>query len=202
MLNLRKLNKKASSRHQIAIRGVERDILILPNDEYRIILRTSSINFHLMNELEQDALVDTYKAFLNSLPFSLQIVHQVRALNLDDYLAYFEDKREKETHSLYKDQITSYMQYVSSLVETKKVLTRQFFITVPYHSPDGLDIARDQLATYLAIVERGLSNVGIQIHQLTNLEILDLFYSSYNPIDFRLQPLTERTLHLLHNNYF
>ncbi|HJP81492.1 MAG TPA: hypothetical protein VJ841_03815 [Candidatus Saccharimonadales bacterium] len=202
MLSLRKLNKRASSRHQIAIKGVEKNLLILPKDEYRIIIKTSSINFHLMNESEQDALIDTYRAFLNSLPFALQIVHQVRALNLDDYLVYFEKRREEESLLRYKDQISSYMRYVSSLVEIKKVLTRQFYIVIPYRSPDGLDLAREQLTSYFSIVERGLSNIGIRSYQLTNLEILDLLYSSYNPTDFRLQPLTERTLYLLYKNYF
>lgn len=155
-----------------------------------------------MNESEQDALIDTYRAFLNSLPFALQIVHQVRALNLDDYLVYFEKRREEESLLRYKDQISSYMRYVSSLVEIKKVLTRQFYIVIPYRSPDGLDLAREQLTSYFSIVERGLSNIGIRSYQLTNLEILDLLYSSYNPTDFRLQPLTERTLYLLYKNYF
>lgn len=58
MFALPKLNKTGSSRHQIAIKGVEDSILILPNDEYRVIIETSSINFHLMSEDEQDAVVD------------------------------------------------------------------------------------------------------------------------------------------------
>ena len=204
MFALPKLNKTGSSRHQIAIKGVEDSILILPNDEYRVIIETSSINFHLMSEDEQDAVVDIYRAFLNSLSFPVQIVQKVRALDLDDYLEGFESKRKNETAKIYKQQIGSYIKYVKSLVKTNKILSRQFYIVIPYHtkSKETIEVAREQLANRLAIVEKGLGNVGIKTRLLNSLELLDLFYSSYNAADAKQQPLTQQTIDLLQKNYF
>lgn len=204
MYALPKLNKKGSARHQIAIKGVEDNVLLLPNDEYRIIIQTSSINFHLMSEEEQDAIVDIYKAFLNSLSFPIQIVQKVRALDLDDYLRDFEQKKEHEKTEVYKQQIDGYVKYVKSLVKTNKILARQFYIVLPYHTKakETIDTAREQLAHRLSIVEKGLSNVGIKTTLLSSLEILDLFYSSYNAKDAKQQPLTQQTIDLLQKNYF
>lgn len=203
MFTLPKLNKKSSSRHQIAIKGVEDNVLILPNNEHRIIIETSSINFHLMSEDEQDAVVDIYKAFLNSLSFPIQIVQKVRALDLDEYLESFEQKKENETAPVYKSQIDGYMKYVKSLVKTNKILSRQFYIVIPYRTKDKEDItvAREQLGGRLAIVEKGLGNVGIKTRLLSSLELLDLFYNSYNS-DTKQQPLTQQTIDLLQKNYF
>lgn len=204
MFALPKLNKNGSSRHQIAIKGVEDGILILPNNEYRIIIETSSINFHLMSEDEQDAVVDIYRAFLNSLSFPIQIVQKVRALDLDDYLQGFEVKKENETTEIYKKQIDSYVKYVKSLVKTNKILSRQFYIVIPYHAKgkETIEVAREQLANHLAIAEKGLGNVGIKTRLLNSLELLDLFYSSYNATDAKQQPLTQQTIDLLQKNYF
>ena len=204
MFALPKLNKTGSSPHQIAKKGVEDSILILPNDEYRVIIETSSINFHLMSEDEQDAVVDIYRAFLNSLSFPVQIVQKVRALDLDDYLEGFESKRKNETAKIYKQQIGSYVKYVKSLVKTNKILSRQFYIVIPYHtkSKETIEVAREQLANRLAIVEKGLGNVGIKTRLLNSLELLDLFYSSYNAADAKQQPLTQQTIDLLQKNYF
>ena len=204
MFALPKLSKKGSSRHQIAIKGVEDSVLLLPNNEYRIIIETSSINFHLMSEDEQDAVVDIYKAFLNSLSFPIQIVQKVRALDLDDYLQSFEAKKEKETVEVYKNQIDGYTKYVKSLVKTNKILSRQFYIVIPYRTKgkETLEIAREQLASRLAIAEKGLGNVGIKTRLLGSLELLDLFYSSYTASDAKQQPLTEQTIDLLQKNYF
>lgn len=204
MFALPKLNKKGSSRHQIAIKGVEDSVLLLPNNEYRVIIETSSINFHLMSEDEQDAVVDIYKAFLNSLSFPIQILQKVRALDLDDYLQSFEAKKEKETVEVYKNQIDGYTKYVKSLVKTNKILSRQFYIVIPYHAKgkEDIEMAREQLANRLAIAEKGLGNVGIKTRLLSSLELLDLFYSSYNSTDSKQQPLTQQTIDLLQKNYF
>lgn len=203
MFKLQKLNKKASSRHQIAIQGVEDDILLLPNNEYRVVIEVSSINFHLMSEAERDAVVDIYQAFLNSLSFSIQIVQKVRALDLDDYLKNFEAKKKAEKNKVYKTQINNYTKYVKSLVKTNRILSRQFYIVVPYQIKGSEDITnvREQLDNRLAIVEKGLGNIGINTRQLTSLELLDLFYSSYNSSDAKLQPLSHQTLDLLQRNY-
>lgn len=204
MFALPKLNRKGSARHQIAIQGVDDGVLILPNNEYRVIIETSSINLHLMSGEEKDAIIDIYKALLNSLSFPIQILQRVRSLDLDEYLQGFEAKKEKEETEVYKNQIDAYTKYVQSLVKTNKILSRQFYIVVPYRTKgkEDIEIAREQLGNRLAIVEKGLSNVGIKAQQLNSLEILDLFYQSYNETDAKLQPLTQQTIDLLSKNYF
>jgi hypothetical protein len=203
MFTLPRLSKKGSSRQYIAIEGVKDGILVLPKKEYRVIIETSSINFHLMSEQEQDTVVDIYKAFLNSLAFPVEILQKVRALDLDDYLHEFDKRAASEQSEIYKKQIDGYMNYVKALVKTNKILARQFYIIIPYHAKprESIDIVREQLANQLNIVEKGLSKVGIKCRLLDSLEILDLFYASYNAEDAKLQPLTRQTIELLERNY-
>ena len=61
---LSKSNSKKSARQQIQIKEVKDDILILPDNEYRTVIETSSINFELKSEEEQDVLIDTFQNFL------------------------------------------------------------------------------------------------------------------------------------------
>lgn len=61
-------SKKSSSRQQIQIKEVVDNILVLPGNEYRQILETSSVNFELKSEEEQDVIIDSFQNFLNSLP--------------------------------------------------------------------------------------------------------------------------------------
>ena len=80
MFALQKSKSKTSSRNQIAIKGVRDGILMLPNNEYRAILQVSSLNFELRSEEEQDAIMDTYESFLNSVGSSLQILIRTREI--------------------------------------------------------------------------------------------------------------------------
>lgn len=196
-----KSKKKASSRSQIAIKGVEDGILILPNYHYRLALHISSVNFELKSEAEQDALIDTYQSFLNSLATPLQIVVRVREMDLDRYIDDFQARVKDEPEEIYRNQIENYTEFVKSLISANKILTRQFYIILPHDGKEDFAVIKEQLQLSADIVAKGLHRLGMQTKQLTSLEILDLFYSFYTLEQSKIQPLTHRTLHLLKEAY-
>jgi len=199
---LKKSNKPVSSRQQIRIEGVRDGILILPNKEYRLVLQTSSINFELMSEDEQDALIDTYQNFLNSLNTSFQIVVRIRELELDKYLNGFRKRINSKDTSIYKKQVENYIEFVGKLVTNNKILTRRFYVVLPYKATDNdFSIVQEQLKLSADIVAKGLGRLGMQAHKLNSLEVLDLFYSFYSPSQAKRQPLREQTIQLLKEAY-
>ena len=200
---LQKSSSRQSSRRQINIKGVNDGILNLPGNHYRLVLESSSINFELKSEDEQDALLDTYQSFLNSLASPLQIVVRVRELDMDKYLEDFKHDRANEKEEIYRVQAANYAEFVRSLVTTNKILSRHFYIVLPYDNRDNnsFDFVSEQLALDADIVSKGLGRLGIQTRQLSSLEVLDLFYSFYNPKQAKRQPITDQTLQLLKTNY-
>lgn len=198
---LAKSKKKVSSRQQIAIKGVDQDILLLPGDEYRAVLRVSALNFELKSEAEQDTLIDTYQSFLNSLSSDIQILVRVRELDMDKYLANFRRRSELEQDTVYKAQAENYIKFVGKMVTTNKILTRHFYVVVPLSAEKDFAIAREQLALSVDIVRKGLARMGMHSDRLTSLELLELFYSFYNPVDAKRQPLTDQTMLLLSEGY-
>lgn len=196
---LRKSNKRTSSRRQIAIKGVRDNILLLPNNHYRMVLQVSSVNFELKSEEEQDALIEAYQSFLNSLVAPLQITIRVREMNMDKYLEEFRVRMNDETEDVYKKQMQNYIEFVQSLITTNKILARQFYVVIPYASDGKQDftIVQEQLKLSADIVAKGLAKLGVRSRQLTSLEILDLFYSFYSPESAKRQPLTDQTMQLL-----
>ncbi len=199
---LKKSNKPISSRQQIRIEGVRDGILILPNKEHRLILQTSSINFELMSEDEQDALIDTYQNFLNSLNTSFQIVVRIRELELDKYLNGFRKRINSKDTSIYKKQVENYIEFVGKLVTNNKILTRRFYVILMYKATDNdFSIVQEQLKLSADIVAKGLGRLGMQTNKLNSLEVLDLFYSFYSPSQAKRQPLREQTIQLLKEAY-
>lgn len=195
---LTKSNNKGSSRRQIAIKGVDGNILELPDGEYRLILQTSSINLELKSEAEQDAIIETYQKFLNSLACPIQIVVQIREVDIDKYLADYRKRVEGETEEVYKQQSEVYQKFVRDLIKTNKILTKHFYIVVPYSgNKTSMEVIKDQLGMYAKIIEQGLGKIGMQTRMLTGLEALDLFYTFYNADQAKLQPLKQQTMHML-----
>ena len=196
MYSLAKANKKASSRMQIDIKGVEDNILILPGSEYRLVLLVSSVNFELKSEDEQDALIETYQSFLNSLAGDLQIIVRVRELDIDEYVMALESRLANETESVYVSQINNYTSFVKSLIKSNRILSRQFYVVVSYKGDkkQDFDIAKEQIGIRADIIAKGLMRLGIQSKSLSGLELVDLFYSFYSPRQAKNQPLNKSGL--------
>jgi hypothetical protein len=203
MFALQKSKSKASSRSQIDIKGVKDGILILPRNHYRVALQVSSINFELKSEEEQDALIDTYESFLNSVACPLQILIRTREIDMDKYLGELNERLEGETETIYRNQLQNYDAFVRSLIKTNKILTRQFYVIIPYDANAKIDfeMVKEQLGQLVDIVGKGLGRLGMQCRELSSLELLDLFYSFYSPHQAKLQPLTEQAIQLINSSY-
>jgi len=194
---LNKSKNKKSSRSQIQIKEVKDNILILPNQEYRVILETSSINFELKSEEEQDVLIDSFQNFLNSLPSQLQILIRVREVDIDHYLEEISLSKQTEKEKAYKNQINNYCDFISNLVAGNKILSRKFYVVIPYCHVDknkDFKLIKEQLHLLIDIVIRGLEKMGMKAKTLNSLEILDLFYSFYNSEQIKTQALTSESL--------
>lgn len=199
---LKKSDKRASSRQQIHIDGVRDGILLLPKREYRLVLESSSINFELMSEDEQDALIDTYQNFLNSLNTSFQILVRIRELDMDKYLENFKSKVNEKDDEVYRNQAKNYMDFVSGLVTNNKILTRKFYIVLPFKADaNEFNVAVEQLKLQADIVAKGLGRLGMQVRKLNSIEVLDLFYSFYSPGQAKRAPLRDQTIQLLKEAY-
>ncbi len=200
---LQKTNRKASSRQQIDIKGVRDGILLLPHSQYRAVLEVSSVNFELKSEEEQDALIDTYESFLNSLPCPLQIVVRIRELDMTQYLSDLQTRLTDEKEEVYKAQVQNYSEFVQDLVANNKILSRHFYVVLPYATTGNgaFESAKEQLSINGDIVGKGLMRLGVQTRELGSLEVLDLFHSFYNPEQAKRQPMSDKVARLLTSSY-
>ena len=200
---LQKSNKKTSARTQIDIQGARDGILALTRHRYRMVLSVSPVNFELKSEDEQDAIIETYESFLNSVGSPLEILIRTREIDMDKYLEELNERTTNEEEPIYRSQLENYGEFIRGLITTNKILTRHFYVIVPYDSSNKVDFdgVREQLGLKVDIVQKGLARLGIQSRELGNLEVLDLFYTFYSPEQAKIQPLTEQALELLHTSY-
>ena len=202
MINLK---RKVSARNQINIKEVKDGVLILPGYKYRIILETSAVNFELKSEEEQDQIIDAFQNFLNSLPCPVQILIRTREVDIDGYLQDFMTHNNHEKEQVYKDQLKDYAVFIKKLVSGNKILSRKFYLIISHtqeNSKQDFSLIKDQLSLSLDIVSKGLEKLGMKTRTMGTLEILDIFYSFYNPTHIKTQPLTHRTFQVLFNNTY
>ncbi len=175
---------------------------MLDDNQYRVVYEVSSVNFELKSEEEQDVLIDTYESFLNSLPCPLQIIVRIRELDMTKYVHDLQTLRDSEAESVYQQQIENYRDFVQSLVKDNSILSRHFYIVLPFNDRSAdIETAKERLTINGDMVSKGLLRLGARTRLLDNLEILDLFHSFYNPAQAKQQPITDQVVRMLNHTY-
>ncbi|MFH1451308.1 MAG: hypothetical protein ABIF89_01720 [bacterium] len=178
---------------------VKEGIMILKNKGLRGVLMVSSINFALKSEDEQDATIYQFQNFLNSLDFFCQILIQSRRLNITGYLERIKILEKTQPNELLRVQTNEYRVFIQRLIETGSILSKMFFVIVPYSSSEQtggketkkelipelteevFQRCRNQLLQRMEFVAVGLKRCGLQSIPLTTPEIIELLWSLHHP---------------------
>jgi hypothetical protein len=196
----------ASTQQYLDIAEIKDNTVVMKDGTLRAVLLVSSINFALKNEDEQTAIISAYISFLNSLDHPLQIVIQSRKLYIKPYLDKLIKQEREQPNELLRAQIADYRSFVSELVSLSDIMSKQFFVVVPYdpvsnkqksfwlraaeviNPTRGIKLKGDRflkrkydLDMRVRQIEAGLSSMGLTLAQLDTQALIELYYSSYNP---------------------
>ena len=143
----------ASPSQQIVnIEEIRDGVLILKDGSFRVVLMASSLNFALKSADEQMAVVMQYQSFLNSLDFSVQFFVQSRKINIEPYIDTLEDAQKKQVNELLKIQITEYVEFVRTFVRASSIVTKNFYIVVPF-SPPFIETGENSKGIFKSLLE-------------------------------------------------
>ena len=77
---------RASTQEAIPIEDIRDNLVILKDGSAALILQVSALNFDLLSQREQEALIFAYGSLLNSLSFSIQIFIRSQKKDITGYL--------------------------------------------------------------------------------------------------------------------
>lgn len=196
----------------VPIKEVRDGIVILKDGSFRVVLMTSSLNFALKSEDNQNAIISQFQSFLNSLDFSIQLFIESRRLDIRPYISLLEGRYKEQSTDLMKVQTREYIEFIKNFTENSSIMTKTFFVIVPYapaplqaqggvvelagkfltrktaeekvqKKQDSFEENRSQLLQRVSVVEQGIMRCGIRAVQLGTEEVVELFYKIFNPGD-------------------
>lgn len=126
--------QQSATQQFVDIEDIKDGVIILKTGGLRQILMVGGVNFDLKSEEEQNLIINSYQNFLNSLDYSIQLMVHSRRLNINGYLEKMGERREQETNPLLKTQLTDYIEFIRSFVESNAIMDKTFFAVVPYDS--------------------------------------------------------------------
>jgi len=196
--------KTSPTQEFVPIQEVRDGVVLLKDGSLRAVLLTSSVNFALKSENEQNSIIFQFQNFLNSLDFPMQIFIESRRLDIRPYIALLEARSKEQINDLLKIQTREYIEFIKSFTESANIMTKSFFVVVSY-SPSAItktsvgkffgkksdDATKDaatqfeenrtQLEQRIAVIEQGLVRTGVRVVQLGTEEIIELYYKIFNP---------------------
>jgi hypothetical protein len=122
---------QATTQEFLDIEDITEDLVLQIDGSVSLAIETSAVNFSLLSEEEQDAMVYAYAAFINSLSFPIQICVISRHMNVSSYLDLIAREEEKQPSPKLRSQIRKYYQFILSIVKENKVLEKKFYCRQP-----------------------------------------------------------------------
>jgi hypothetical protein len=180
----------STTQKHLAISDIVEDIILLKDGGGSLVIKTNAVNFGLLSEIEQAAIIGSFAQLLNSLSYSIQIVIHSQQLDVSSYIALLDIAQKSQNNSLLAGMIAKYRQFIQSLVKENEVLDKQFYIVLNVSSIElgiGFSDKQDHINRIKTILNprrdqilKQLSRIGLKSDQLTTPELVKLFYDLYN----------------------
>lgn len=200
----------------IEIYDITNDLVIMKDGATSMIITVDAMNFGLLAEEEQDAVMYAYAGLLNSLTYPIQIVIRSQTKDATNYLNLLREQEMRATSNTKRQFIQQYREFVGDLIRERNVLDKKFYIVVTATSLEmGLlppqTVVPGVKQIDISTVERSVileksrtileprrdhligqfGRIGLYARQLQTQEIIQLFYNSYNPEASEGQQITD-----------
>lgn len=194
----------STTQDHLPVYDIQERLVIFRNGSAAMIIETTAVNFGLLSEQEQDAIIYAYAALLNSLNFPIQILIRSERKDISAYLTLLTDAAKKQSSPTKRVQIESYRTFIAETVQRKNVLDKKFYIVLPFSAlelgtikslgnavssnsrlpvplPEVIKKATTSLTPKRDHILRQMERIGLTAHQLSNREALSLIFRTYNP---------------------
>ncbi|MCX7928505.1 MAG: hypothetical protein N2558_02365 [Patescibacteria group bacterium] len=202
---------KVASQELVPVIDITDGIAFYKNGGAAIVMESTSLNFGLLSENEQEAVIVSYAGLLNSLSFPIQITVSSQKKDISSYMKYLEEKQKEIKNEKLAQIMMDYKNFINEAIKKRNILSKKFYITIPFY-PYELGLAKNSFALSMfspnqkkgvALIPypksyvvrkakislhpkrdhliRQANRLSIKLKQLNDEELLKLFYNVYNP---------------------
>ena len=159
----------------------------MKNNKYIKILKIIPINYNLKSDLEKEAILNSYKIFLKTCNFNIQILIQSSKENLDKNILNIQKNIQKKENKFLKNISNEYIKYIQNMNLNKKSSSKNFYIILSNEKLKGIDynqsfeIIKNDLKEKYFKVKDCLSRCGNSVIEINSKnEIIKILYSFLN----------------------
>lgn len=160
----------------------------MKNNSYIKIIKVIPINFNLKSNLEKEAILNSYKIFLKTCNFDIQILVQSNKEDLSKHISKIKNKIQDENENI-KVLSNKYIDFIQKTNKSKKSSSKNFYILVketPENKKKKIDenlekIIFDKLNDKYFSIKECLARCGNKAQDIVDKEVcIKILYSFFN----------------------
>lgn len=201
---------KSTTQDHLDIEDIKNDYVFLKTGGVVAVIQTTAVNFDLLSEIEQDAMIGAFSMLLNSLTFPIQVMVRSKRLDISKYIDLVYKVEQQQKDPLLKFQCEAYRKFVQDLIQTNDVLDKKFFVSIPSAPTNAKELGSSpmdpiwrlfgmhkrkttinleqaerrgnaELPPKIDHVIKEFNRIGVRSRRLTTQELVELFFEIYNP---------------------
>ena len=163
---------------------LDNGIIKLEENLYVKIIKINPINFNLKSELEKEAILNSYKLFLKTCNFDIQILIQSNKEDLSKHISKINSQKNIEKENIKKIS-DNYIEYIKKLNQNKKSSNKRFYIIIKniktHENIKTEEMIIEELNDNFYKIKECLARCGNVVKDITTKDqIISLLYSFVN----------------------
>lgn len=189
MNSIRKKNENipVSTQSWIPIEEIKSNGIIKMKNQYVKVLKVTPINYNLKSDLEKKAILNSYKIFLKTCNFDIQILIQSSKENLEKNIFNIKKNIQKKENKYLEKISENYIEYINQINSSKKSSSKNFYIIISKKISkeqdfnESFEIIKNDLKEKYFKIKECLSRCGNSVFEVsTKEEILKIINSFFN----------------------
>ena len=159
---------------------LDKGIIKIEKNKYIKILKIIPINFNLKTQLEKESILNSYKIFLKTCNFDMQILIQSKKEDLSNHIENIQDISQKEKNKIIKKYSEEYIKFIKEKNNKNKSASKNIYLIIKNNSENLEENIIQELNEKYFKIKDCLIRCGNVVQECDKEEIKNILFSFFN----------------------
>ena len=159
---------------------LEKGIIKIEKNKYIKILKIIPINFNLKTQLEKESILNSYKIFLKTCNFDMQILIQSKKEDLSNHIENIQNISPKEKNKIIKKYSEEYIKFIKEKNNKNKSASKNIYLIIKNNSENLEENIIQELNEKYFKIKDCLIRCGNVALECNKEEIKNILFSFFN----------------------
>ena len=159
---------------------LEKGIIKIEKNKYIKILKIIPINFNLKTQLEKESILNSYKIFLKTCNFDMQILIQSKKEDLSNHIENIQNISQKEKNKIIKKYSEEYIKFIKEKNNKNKSASKNIYLIIKNNSENLEENIIQELNEKYFKIKDCLIRCGNIVQECDKEEIKNILFSFLN----------------------